>query len=263
MLLVENFAETVDVKQDAQAGAADRRSDAFGSVLTREQMDALSDDPDEMQRQLMDMAGPGAIMRIDSFEGGRLPPKSQIKSIRVTRDQFAAENHSADSFFIEVITQPGIGPIRTGVRYGLRNSAMSARNAFTPTKGEEQDQQYGFNIGGGLIQNKASFFLSVQGNSVVRHAELEHRPIDGHALRDAQAACAARVHVRQREFRLGRHARSDAAVQLQPRRLREQEPGHRRIRRARARVHFGESRTTRSARRRWARWAAGSSSTRV
>ena len=165
VLLVENFAETVEVKQDAQAGAADRRSDAFGSVLTREQMDALSDDPDEMQRQLMDMAGPGAIMRIDSFEGGRLPPKSQIKSIRVTRDQFAAENHSADSFFIEIITQPGIGPIRTGVRYGLRNSAMSARNAFTPTKGEDQDQQYGFNTGGGLIQNKASFFIGVQGNS--------------------------------------------------------------------------------------------------
>ena len=165
VLLVENFAETVDVKQDAQAGAADRRSDAFGSVLTREQMDLLSDDPDEMQRQLMDMAGPGAILRIDSFEGGRLPPKSQIKSIRVTRDQFAAENHSADSFFVEVITQPGIGPIRTGIRYGLRNNAMSARNAFTPTKGEEQDQQYGFNLGGGLIQNKASFFLNFNGNS--------------------------------------------------------------------------------------------------
>lgn len=165
VLLVENFAETVEVKQDAQAGAADRRSDAFGSVLTREQVDALSDDPDEMQRQLMDMAGPGAILRIDSFEGGRLPPKSQIKSIRVTRDQFAAENHSADAFHIEVITQPGIGPIRTGVRYSLRNSAMSARNAFTPTKGEQQDQQYGFNTGGGLIQNKASFFIGVQGNS--------------------------------------------------------------------------------------------------
>ncbi|RPI56848.1 MAG: hypothetical protein EHM55_03940 [Acidobacteria bacterium] len=165
VLLVENFQETVDVKQDAQAGAADRRSDAFGSVLTREQMDALSDDPDEMQRQLMDMAGPGAVMRIDSFEGGRLPPKSQIKSIRVTRDQFAAENHSADSFFVEVITQPGIGPIRTGFNYGLRNSAMSARNAFHPTKGEEQDQYYGLNIGGGLVQNKASFFLRVFGNS--------------------------------------------------------------------------------------------------
>ena len=128
VLLIENFQETVDVAQDAQAGAADRRSDAFGSVLTREQMDALSDDPDEMQRQLMDMAGPGAILRIDSFEGGRLPPKSQIKSIRVTRDQFAAENHSADSFFVEVITQPGIGPIRTGF-----NTAAKQCDERTPS----------------------------------------------------------------------------------------------------------------------------------
>ncbi|HKY20031.1 MAG TPA: TonB-dependent receptor [Vicinamibacterales bacterium] len=165
VLLIENFQDSVNVSQDAQAGAADRRSDAFGSVLTREQMDLLSDDPDEMQRQLMEMAGPGAVLRIDSFEGGRLPPKSQIKSIRVTRDQFAAENHSADSFFVEVITQPGIGPIRTGFNYGMRSSAMSARNAFTPTKGEEQEQNFGLNIGGGLIQNKASFFLRVFGNS--------------------------------------------------------------------------------------------------
>ena len=165
VLLIENFQDSVNVSQDAQAGAADRRGDAFGSVLTREQMDALSDDPDEMQRQLMEMAGPGATLRIDSFEGGRLPPKSQIKSIRVTRDQFAAENHSADSFFVEVITQPGIGPVRTSLRYGLRNSAMSARNAFHTSKGADQDQNYGFNIGGGLIQNKASFSLSFNGNS--------------------------------------------------------------------------------------------------
>ena len=167
VLLVENFQETVNVAQDAQAGAADRRGDAFGSVLTREQLDALSDDPDEMQRQLMEMAGPGATLRIDSFEGGRLPPKSQIKSIRVTRDQFAAENHSADSFFVEVITQPGIGPIRTGFRYNLRNSGMTARHPFHSTRGTEQDQNYGLNIGGGLVQNKASFFFNVSGNAAI------------------------------------------------------------------------------------------------
>ena len=55
--------------------------------------------------------------------------------------------------------------MRTGFNYGLRNSAMSARNAFHTTKGEEQDQFYGLNIGGGLIQNRASFFLRVNGNS--------------------------------------------------------------------------------------------------
>lgn len=165
VLLIENFQEAVNVAQDAQAGAADRRGESFGSVLTREQMDALSDDPDEMQRQLQDMAGPGSIIRIDSFEGGRLPPKAMIKSIRVTRDQFAAENHSADGIFIEVITQPGIGPVRTNLNYNLRNSAMSARNAFTPTKGDDQDQNYWFNIGGGLIENRLSFSVGAYGNS--------------------------------------------------------------------------------------------------
>ena len=94
-----------------------------------------------------------------------MPPKSQIKSIRVTRDQFAAENHSADSFFVEVITQPGIGPIRTGFSYNLRNSAMTRAQCVYSHEGGEQDQQYGLNIGGGLIQNKASFFLNVNGNA--------------------------------------------------------------------------------------------------
>ena len=196
VLLVENFAETVDVKQDAQAGAADRRSDAFGSVLTREQMDALSDDPDEMQRQLMDMAGPGAIMRIDSFEGGRLPPKSQIKSIRVTRDQFAAENHSADSFFIEVITQPGIGPIRTGVRYGLaqqrheRAQCLHADERGRAGSAVRVQRRRRADSEQGVVLHQR------QRQLLIRYAELEHRAIDGHARRDAEVARAARVHGR-------------------------------------------------------------------
>jgi hypothetical protein len=165
VLAIQKMEETVNVGQDAQAGAADRRSNAFGTAMTREQMDALSDDPDEMQRQLQDMAGPGAVLRIDSFEGGRLPPKAMIKAIHITREQTAAENHNPEGFFIDIITQPGVGPIRTNFNYQLHNSAMSARNAFTPTKGSDQNQNYGININGGLIKNKASFSLSLRGNS--------------------------------------------------------------------------------------------------
>ena len=44
------------VGRDAQAVAADPRA-RFGTALTREQIDALSDDPDEMAQQLQDMAG--------------------------------------------------------------------------------------------------------------------------------------------------------------------------------------------------------------
>jgi Carboxypeptidase regulatory-like domain len=84
ILPLQTLAESVIV--DAGAQAADRASRAFGLTVTDEQVQALSDDPDEMTRQLNDIAGSGAIIRVDSFEGQQLPPKSQIKSIHVTRD---------------------------------------------------------------------------------------------------------------------------------------------------------------------------------
>jgi hypothetical protein len=163
VLAIQRVQESVTVAQDVQAGAADRKGSAFGTALTRDQVAALSDDPNEMQRQLQEMAGPGAVIRIDSFEGGSLPPKSQIKMIHITRDQFAAENHNAEGLFIDIITQPGLGPVRTNMNYQAHNTAMAARNPFSPTKGADQAQNYGVFFGGGLIKNKASFGLGFRG----------------------------------------------------------------------------------------------------
>src|SRR5262249_5432685 len=95
MLDIEKVEASVTVGQDQQAAAADRQGPSFGTALTRDQIDALSDDPSTFQQQLQDMAGPGAVIRIDGFEGSALPAKAQIRSIRIARDQFAAEFHSA------------------------------------------------------------------------------------------------------------------------------------------------------------------------
>src|SRR6187431_2761815 len=58
MLPIEGHKETVLVGQDKQAAAADPRGNSFGTQLTREQLDALSDDPELLRQQLQDMAGP-------------------------------------------------------------------------------------------------------------------------------------------------------------------------------------------------------------
>src|SRR5207248_8028163 len=88
-LTLQKLADEITVGRDKQEAAADRQS-TFGSALTRDQVDALSEDPDVLRQQLNDLAGPGAVIRVDSFEGTPLPPKSQIKSIHITRDGFAA-----------------------------------------------------------------------------------------------------------------------------------------------------------------------------
>ncbi len=166
VLPIKKVETEVTVGRDAQAVAADPRA-RFGTALTREQIEALSDDPAEMQQQLQDMAGPNAILRVDSFEGGQLPPKSQIKSIHITRDAFAAENHFAGGLFIDIITQPGIGGLRGGANIRLRDGALSARNPFATRKGPERMQNYGMNFGGSLMKEKASFSLSINGGNAV------------------------------------------------------------------------------------------------
>jgi hypothetical protein len=93
-LPLKKVAEDVVVGRDRQTAGLDPRGNAFSTVLTREQIAALPDDPDEMEAALKAMSPPGAVMKIDGFSGGKLPPKSQIRSIRLPRmDQMAPQNH--------------------------------------------------------------------------------------------------------------------------------------------------------------------------
>lgn len=163
ILQIPKVEASVTVGRDRQEAAADPRM-SFGTTLTREQIEALSDDPVQLQQQLQEMAGPGAVIRVDGFEGSPLPAKAQIRSIRISRDQFAAEFHTAGGVSIEIITQPGLGPIRYNVNTGMRGGGLSARSPFVPVKGPESNIRYGVGLGGGLIKNKSSFNLNIFGS---------------------------------------------------------------------------------------------------
>jgi hypothetical protein len=160
VLAIKRMEESVNVERDPQAVASDPRGNAFKAVLTPEEIDALSDDPGEMLQQLLDLAGGNAVIRVDSFLGAPLPPKAQIKSIHIVRDAFAAENHSAESEEIDIITQPGVGPIHGNASSRFRDGSMSGRSPFTPAKGPERTQNYETSIGGTLVKGKSSFSLS-------------------------------------------------------------------------------------------------------
>ena len=165
LLPIAGVKDAVTVQQNRQEAAADPRGPSFGTTLTREQLDALSDDPDTLRQQLQDMAGPGAVIKVDSFEGAALPPKAQIRSIRISRDQFAAENHSAGGISVEIITQPGIGPVRYQTSMRFRDGATSGRSPFATTTPPEQIRNFAGGLGGTLVPNKSSFNLFMQGTS--------------------------------------------------------------------------------------------------
>ena len=162
VLPLQRLEDAVTVSQGTpQEAAADRKRSEFGLALADDQIQALSDDPQELARQLAELGGPDAIVRVDSFEGQQLPPKAQIKSIHVVRDQFAAESAFPGSTFVDVVTQPGVGPLRGTMNFTLRDPSSTGMNRFTPTRAPEKFSNVGGNVGGTLVRGKTSFSTSL------------------------------------------------------------------------------------------------------
>jgi hypothetical protein len=159
------IAAEVTVGQDARERATDPRGDAFGNVLTRAQIDALPDDPDEMEETLKQMAGPGAVVRVDGFRGGRMPPKSQIRGIRFRRDLFAAENHGGGMVFVDIMTNSGGGPFRGTADFTFRDESMNARNPMAPRRGAEQQHNASFTASGTLWKDRTGFLFTSNGST--------------------------------------------------------------------------------------------------
>ncbi|MGE3190847.1 MAG: hypothetical protein AB7N90_14290, partial [Vicinamibacterales bacterium] len=154
------IAEDITVQE---TDAAARRDNGFTETLTNDQIEALSDDPDEMADQLAQMAGPGAQIFVDGFGGGRLPPKDQIQSIRFRRNSFAAEYHEAGMVRVEIITRPGFGDWRGRFNFGFRDESLNARDAFAPIVGPEQQKRYNFNFSGPIQKGRTSLAVSADG----------------------------------------------------------------------------------------------------
>ena len=160
-LEIAGFVEQVEVEQDT----ADRAvTDAFSTALTSSQIDALADDPDEMATQLEQLAGPGARIRVNGFEGGQLPPKSQIREIRFRFDPFAAENHDAGFPRVDIVTRPGSGPIRNNMTFGFRNNEWDSPNPLARTTGDGQTRRFGWSIDGPIVKGRTGFSLNVRRN---------------------------------------------------------------------------------------------------
>jgi hypothetical protein len=162
-MAIAKLAETVQVGRDPREAGTDRRGDAFATVLGANEINELPDDPDEMERVLQEMAGPGAVMRVNGFRGGRMPPKDQIAQIRFHRNMFAADAHEPGFMSVDIITKPGLELWKGSTNIGLRDSVLNAKNAFAPVKGDERNQRYNFSLSGPVWAKRTSLALSAEG----------------------------------------------------------------------------------------------------
>jgi hypothetical protein len=135
-------------------------------VLKGSDLDALSDDPDELSSELTALAGPsagpnGGQIYIDGFTGGQLPPKSAIREIRINQNPFSAEFDKIGYGRIEILTKPGTDKLHGRV-YGQGNdNVFNTGNPFTAELPSYYSIQYNATVSGAMSK-WASFFFSVE-----------------------------------------------------------------------------------------------------
>jgi hypothetical protein len=181
-LAVALTMQQVTVKENNVNVSVQSENNASALVLKDKDLDALSDDPDELSSQLQALAGPaagpnGGEIYIDGFTGGQLPTKSAIREIRVNQNPFSAQYDKLGYGRIEIFTKPGTDKWH-GQGMGMFNdSALNSRNPFVS---QEPGYHREFMDGslGGPLSKKASFFIDggrrdMAGNSIVSAVVLD------------------------------------------------------------------------------------------
>ncbi len=111
-LQIEVQQQQVQVNSEDSGVSTSPEGNANAIVLKGQDLNALSDDPDELSNELQALAGPsagpnGGEIYIDGFTGGQIPPKSSIREIRINQNPFSAEFDRLGYGRIEILTKPG------------------------------------------------------------------------------------------------------------------------------------------------------------
>jgi hypothetical protein len=204
--------QQVEVTSDALGVSTAADSNANAIVIKGKDLDALSDDPDELQNELTALAGPaagpnGAQIYIDGFTGGQLPPKSSIREIRINQNPFSAHYDKLGYGRIEILTKPGTNQVHGNMMVMGNDSAFNSLNPFV---NQEPPYYSTFAVGsvGGALGKNTSWFSSVffrnnASNSIV-NAELLDANSNVYNFTQAVANPQTRLDVSPRfDFQLG------------------------------------------------------------
>ena len=215
-------ADSVSINVDAETPASDPVLGGLnGTTLSGNQLSTLADDPDDLQRELQQLAaaagGPpsGTVLSVDGFQDDSpLPPKSSIARIQVNPDLFSAENRQPpfEGGHIEIFTKPGAKNFHGSLFTTNSSQWMNSRDPFSDAPASTGKQRYGFTLNGPVRKQGSNFSLALEHRSINEFAVVNASTLDSAGN---QTSTVANVAVPQRLW-IG-NARLD--VQLGPKNI--------------------------------------------
>ena len=182
VLTVAAIEENVEVTNENQV-STDSENNADSTIIKGKDLDALPDDPDELQAALQALAGAsagpnGGQIYIDGFTGGQLPPKDSIREIRINQNPFSAEYDRLGFGRIEILTKPGTDKWRGQLSTTFNDESLNSRNPFAINRAPSQTRYFSGNISGPVQKKKSSFFLDFSNRDVDNNTIINAQVLD-------------------------------------------------------------------------------------
>src|SRR5712692_6541283 len=92
-----------------------------------------------------------------------VPNLDSIAEFRILTNNFDAEYGNYSGGIVNVVTRTGGNSVHGGGFEFLRNTALDARNFFSPERGFYRQNQFGGTVGGPFKKNRVFFFADYQG----------------------------------------------------------------------------------------------------
>jgi hypothetical protein len=180
-LKVREITESVAIDDGSTTKA--QPSSNFGDVTLREKEVAdLPDDPEALAAALKAMApvGPGEPqILVDGFTAENPPPKQTIREVRISQNNFTAEDDRPGGSRIQIFTKSGLDKLQGNAFFNWSDESLNARNPFAEERAPYLYRQYGFSLSGTLIPKKGSFFLNFQKLDENQNGIVSAQTLDG------------------------------------------------------------------------------------
>ncbi|MGB6199937.1 MAG: carboxypeptidase regulatory-like domain-containing protein [Candidatus Acidiferrales bacterium] len=106
-----------------------------------------------------------------------VPNLDSIAEFRILTSDFDAEYGEFTGGQINVVTKSGTNQLHGDAFEFLRNTALDARNFFSPTRGAFDQNQFGGTLGGPFRKNKIFFFADYQGTRLTQGVDTGQIPV--------------------------------------------------------------------------------------
>jgi hypothetical protein len=163
--------QEVTVKEEgAHIVSLSSSNNASAVTLQGDDLQALSDDPTDLEADLQALAGPsagpnGGAMYVNGFSGGTLPAKESIREIRINQNPFSPEYDKLGYGRIEILTKPGSEKYHGTMNYNFGDDFWNSRNPYSTQKAPFLLNEIEGNLGSPLGK-RASFAVEWQRNMV-------------------------------------------------------------------------------------------------